>query len=145
MATLFDPEKVSDALRALHAFAMPDAESVQELRADARSLKRLLRDIQAAQQRLLMMERALDAVMVPGHVFDLTNPETVGEVIIYKLERQPKEQLSAIRPFYGSGVYILYYHDGLKAYEAITKTDCPIYVGSAGPESANAASPKLQG
>jgi hypothetical protein len=91
------------------------------------------------------MERVLDAILVPEYVFDLTNPITIGEVIAYKLKQRDKEQLSAIQPFYGSGVYILYYHDSLKAYEAITRTDCPIYVGSAGPRTPNAPNAKLQG
>ncbi len=145
MASPFDPEEVSNVLKALRAFAMPDAATVRQLRANARNLKKFLQDIQATQEHLTQLERALDAILVPGHVFDLTNPRTVGEVIVYMMEREPKEQLSAIQPFYASGVYILYYHDGLRAYEAITRTDCPIYVGSAGPETPNAPTPKLQG
>jgi len=77
--------------------------------------------------------------------YDLTNPDTIGEVIVFKLEQQVKESLTSIKPFYGSGVYIVYYHGSYSSYDAITKTNCPVYVGSAGPETPNAASAKLQG
>ena len=145
MSMPFDPHQLSELMKALRDFTMPDEATLRGLRSNANRMRKLLRELAATQEHLLQLERALDAILVPAHVFDLTNPETIGEVIVYKLEQQPKEQLSAIQPFYGSGVYILYYHDGIAAYEAITKTDCPIYVGSAGPATPNSASPKLQG
>ena len=145
MTTPFDPQQFSEAMKALRGIAMPDEVTLQGLRSNAYRMRKMLQDIAATQEHLVQLERELDAILVPAHVFDLTNPETIGEVIVYKLEQQAKEQLSAIQPFYGSGVYILYYHDGLAAYEAITKTNCPIYVGSAGPETPNSASAKLQG
>lgn len=145
MTTPFDPQQLSEVMKALRGFSMPDGATVQGIRSNAHRMRRMHQEMAATQEHLLQLERALDAILVPAHVFDLTNPETIGEVIVYKLEQQTKEQLSAIQPFYGSGVYILYYHDGIAAYEAITKTNCPIYVGSAGPETPNSASAKLQG
>ena len=145
MTTPFDPQQLSELMKALRDFALPDEATVQGLRANAHRMRKMLGDMAATQEHLLQLERALDAILVPPHVFDLTNPETIGEVIVYKLEQQAKEQLSAIQPFYGSGVYILYYHDGIVAYAAITGTNCPIYVGSAGPETPHSATAKLQG
>jgi hypothetical protein len=145
MTKPFDPASVSEALKTLRALAMPDEASVRGLRSNSRALKKLLGDMHATQDHLLRLERAIDAILVPDHVFDLTKPETVAEVVVYKMEQQGKEPLASIQPFYGSGVYALYYHDGLSAYEAITRSECPIYVGSAGPETSNAPSAKLQG
>jgi len=145
MTTPFDPDEVSQALKTLRAFTVPDEAMVQGLRSNPRALRKLLQDMHATQEHLLQLERGIDAILVPNHVFDLTKPETVGEVIVYKLEQQEKEQLTGIQAFYGSGVYALYYHDELSAYEAIRKSDCPIYVGSAGPETPNAPSAKQQG
>ena len=145
MSTHFDYDGVSQALKALRAYAAPDDSAVRELRARPGDLRELLQDVHATEDYLLKLERAIDAILIPAYVFDLTQPETIGEVIVYKLEQRAKERLSDIKPFYGSGVYALYYHDGLSAYEAITGTDCPIYVGSAGPETPNASSTKLQG
>jgi hypothetical protein len=145
MTRPFDPTGLSEAMKTLRAFGMPDAAGVRGLRTDSRALRKLLGEMLATQEHLLRLERAIDAILVPDHIFDMANPETVGEVIVYKMEQQQKEPLAGIQPFYGSGVYALYYHGNHSAYTAITGTKCPIYVGSAGPETPNAPSAKLQG
>ena len=145
MSIPFDADRITKSLSSLREFQLPDQVTIQGLRSNPRGLKKFLEELHNARDYLSRFEKALDDILIPDHVFDMANPATVGEVVVYKLEQQPKERLTAIRPFYGSGVYALYYHDGLPAYEAITGTDCPIYVGSAGPETPNAASVKQQG
>ena len=82
---------------------------------------------------------------MPEYTFDLSNPVTVGEMIVFKLEQGGKKDLSALSRFYGSGVYVLYYDGPFDAYEAIKGTDCPIYVGSASAKDKIADTPRRQG
>jgi hypothetical protein len=56
----------------------------------------------------------------------------------------PSIPLSQVPPFYGSGIYILYYSGDNTLYEAIGRIDWPIYVGKASPEGARKGATRLQ-
>jgi hypothetical protein len=129
----------------MRVFADPGDAVIQSLRSRSRDLGKIIAEIALARDYLDNLERLLDGVLMPPYVFDLTSPATVGEVIVYKLEQQPKVRLSELQRFYGSGVYIFYYHGSFPAYEAISGTNVPIYVGSKGPKVKNADTPKQQG
>lgn len=138
-------KKLIEALKTIRDFELPDKDTTRSLRTNASQIDEILKELHWGRERIIEIELILDSILVPEHVFHLSDPETVAEVIAYKLEQQQKEPLATIPPFYGSGVYALYYHGGLPAYEAIIDTDYPIYVGSSIPEIANAPTPKTQG
>lgn len=100
--------------------------------------------IQAA-NRFLETANRLDETSRPEFVLDPANPNVVGRVIALALLAQPRIALSAIQPFYGSGVYALYYKGEFSAYTLIVGTDHPIYVGKADPSSPDAMTPEEQG
>ncbi|MGH7136226.1 MAG: Eco29kI family restriction endonuclease [Pirellulales bacterium] len=135
-------EALAERLSAIEEVALPDRSWASEHR---RSCRALLKRLRAANVHMAAVEDRLDEVLLPDSVFDLTNPETIGEVIVYRLEQREKVGLPDIKKFYGSGVYAFYYNGAFPAYLAIKSTDCPIYVGSAGPKTPNAATPRLQG
>ena len=81
----------------------------------------------------------------PPHILDPSDPEVIGKLIADTLLVQPRHKLSSVAKFYGSGVYAIYYAGPFYAYELITGTDKPIYVGKADPASADAISPSAQG
>jgi hypothetical protein len=141
----FDQNEVSAALKALLEFNQPDATTLQALRDNSRALGKFLAEIHAAKSHLESLEQHVDATLTPKYVFNLNDPGTIGEVIVFKLEAEPTIPLEAVKPFYGSGIYALYYHGEFPAYQAISGTPCPIYVGKAGPQTPNASSPKTQG
>jgi hypothetical protein len=60
-------------------------------------------------------------------------------------EKKPLAQITA-QPFWGSGVYAIYYHGKTEAaYKPISATETPIYVGKADPSDAFAESIESQG
>jgi len=100
--------------------------------------------------RLLVerMERLLgeiDPIKQPRSVFDPGDPAIVGGFVSLALIAQPRFPLGGIEPFYGSGVYALYYTGYFPAYEPIMNSETPIYVGKADPRTDHAREPSEQG
>jgi hypothetical protein len=145
MTTPFDQRQFIAALEVIRGFDQPDASALQALRASPRSLAKILREIHGTQTYLDLLQQYLDATLTPPFIFTMNDPETVGEVIVFKLEQEPKTPLVSVPSFYGSGVYAIYYENSFQAYQAISGTNCPIYVGKAGPKVTNAETPKQQG
>lgn len=110
-----------------------------------RQAKKLVKHLRQAATHLERIEQLLDPIELPDEVFTLTDPQTVGEVVVHKLLHRDKVQFTDVHRFYGSGVYALYYEGDLPVYEAISRTECPIYVGSAGPDLPTADTPRDQG
>lgn len=95
--------------------------------------------------RLESTAAGLDPVQDPKVVFDPADPAIVGRLIGETLLEQPRCPLGSIGRFYGSGVYALYFTGTFPAYQPISGTESPIYVGKADPASPNAKSPREQG
>lgn len=87
----------------------------------------------------------LDPVRDPDSSFDPANPDTVGRLVVIALLAQDRVPLAEISPTYGSGVYAIYYIGDHSAYDEISRTETPIYVGKADPDDPSAASPREQG
>lgn len=95
--------------------------------------------------RLGVLLRDLDPVKQPEAVFDPANPALVGRFVAMGLIAQPRKSLSQVEPFYGSGVYAIYYNGDFPAYAPIRQTETPIYVGKADPAKDAARGPVEQG
>jgi Eco29kI restriction endonuclease len=87
----------------------------------------------------------LNPIRQPLAVFDPSDPKVVGRFVALALVSQERMPLAGIEPFYGSGVYALYYKGPFKLYAPISGTETPIYVGQAAPVQANARRPTEQG
>lgn len=87
---------------------------------------------------------ALDPIRQPSSVFDPAHPRTVGLFVSIALLAQKREPLLELSPFYGSGVYAIYYSGGFRAYRPLVQTEHPIYVGKADPAVADAKTPEHQ-
>jgi hypothetical protein len=110
------------------------------------SERRKLRD--AIEQTIAALQRTLsglDPIRQPPHVLDPSDPEVIGKLIADTLLVQPRHNLSEVPKFYGSGVYAIYYTGSFAAYDLITGTDKPIYLGKADPATADAVNPSSQG
>lgn len=94
--------------------------------------------------RLQGVAIGLDPVREPGSVFNPANPSTVGLFVSIALLAQEREPLESVKPFYGSGVYAIYYNGNFPAYAQLVGTEHPIYVGKADPPSAEARTPRQQ-
>ena len=89
----------------------------------------------------------LDPTRHPKSFFDPADPRLFGifaAIALVGVERLPLSCVEADR-FYGSGVYALYYQGGFPLYRPIARTEHPLYVGKADPESAGARTPREQG
>ena len=86
----------------------------------------------------------LDPVRIPSTVFDPADPGLVGKFIGLGLIAQKKVPLGEVEPFYGSGVYALYYDGPFPLYRPLSGTEHPIYVGKADPASNDAKTPQEQ-
>ena len=105
-----------------------------------------LREIEHAIQELGFLARDLDPIKRPEYVFDPRDPAIVGLFVGMALVAQERRALNAVtQPFYGSGVYALYYGGDFKPYAPISKTEHPIYVGKADPREPQATEPRSQG
>jgi len=109
------------------------------------SLNRLRADIRRAIGQLTRLVAELDPVKQPSAVFDPADPKVMGELIARTLLIQPRLPLADLQPFYGSGVYALYYQGDFPAYRRISGQDWPIYVGKADPADSKARSVEEQG
>lgn len=95
--------------------------------------------------RLENLSIAMDPVRLPANVLDPSDPQTMGTLIANTLLAQPRNPLKDVERFYGSGVYALYYCGDFDAYQPISGTETPIYVGKADPAEHGANSVVDQG
>jgi hypothetical protein len=89
----------------------------------------------------------IDPIRQPGAVFNPSNPQTIGRMIaLCMANRAPRPLVElADDPFYGGGVYAIYYHGPHPAYAPITGRPIPIYVGKADPNEVQADSAEDHG
>ena len=126
--------------------------SLRQLRAQAGEAlllsskrKKLETEIKAAIDELAALLAKIDPIAQPTSVFDPSNPKVVGRFVALAMVAQDRHPLAAIPKFYGSGVYAIYYNGTFPAYQTISGTETPIYVGQAAPAVSNARTPTDQG
>lgn len=104
-------------------------------------------ELEAAVRKLGKISELLDPVRQPGHMFDPTDPKVIARIVADTLLLQDREPLAGVgkQPFYGAGVYAIYYSGKFPAYHPISDIDHPIYVGKADPAEIHAASASAQG
>jgi Eco29kI restriction endonuclease len=107
--------------------------------------KKLEAQIKSAIDDLTTLLATLDPIAQPTSIFDPSNPKVVGRFVALALVAQDRHPLSEIPKFYGSGVYAIYYKGKFPAYQPISGTETPIYVGQAAPTMSNARTPLDQG
>lgn len=112
---------------------------------DDRVNKRLRSVFETTAANLHSLAQKLDRVVRPASVFDPSNPGIVGRMIALTLIAQSRTLLTDIGPFYGSGVYAIYYTGKFPVYAPIARTEHPIYVGKADPAHDQAKDPMTQG
>ena len=110
--------------------------------------RRALRDeLEVVVGKLGFISESLDLIRQPKHVFDPTSPKIIGRIVADTLLLQALESLAVVakHPFYGAGVYAIYYRGKFAAYTSISGLDHPIYVGKADPAEMHAATAAAQG
>ncbi len=87
----------------------------------------------------------IDPVAMPTSVFDPSNPKIIGRFTALAMVAQTRHPLEAIRRFYGSGVYAIYYTGCYPLYLPLSGSESPLYVGKAGPATGGARTAREQG
>lgn len=97
--------------------------------------------------QLAVLSASVDSVRRPAAFFDPTDPKTAAAVVALALVAQKRQRLDAVaeHPFYGSGVYSIYYQGPFPPYAAISSSEHPIYVGVATPKDGTARDAVAQG
>jgi hypothetical protein len=112
-------------------------------RTAARNLLR--KALTAEVSRLEQAVSRFDPVLRPSSLFDPSAPATTGRIVALTTIAQQRHALTSLRPFYGAGVYALYYRGPFDAYSPLSGTEQPIYVGKADPKNAEAKDAVSQG
>jgi len=127
-------------------------EDIQNLAGQVRSIeltknarRKFNSEVERATLSLNSLLTELDPIERPHAVFDPGNPRTIAFFIALALTAQKRQPLRELRPFYGSGVYAIYYSGSLPFYAPLARTETPIYVGQAAPANENARTPTEQG
>lgn len=102
-------------------------------------------EIESLSSRLGELAAELDPIRRPGSTFDTSNPQIIGRMIAITLAAQERRRMDSLEPFYGSGVYAIYYQGSFTTYAGIRNTEHPIYVGKADPQTSQARTPISQG
>ncbi|OJJ12965.1 hypothetical protein BKI51_02545 [Alphaproteobacteria bacterium AO1-B] len=97
------------------------------------SRKKVLAAISAMRDNLDRLERDIDPVTLPDAFFDPSEPRLIGHFVALALISQDRRPLGEIKPFYGAGVYAIYYTGADLVYGPISRRETPIYVGKADP------------
>ena len=109
------------------------AESMKHVSFTGPSLRSVQTSILEMQSILEGLARSIDTVRMPGAFFDPTDPRLIGHFVALALLSQPRVPLGEIGKAYGAGVYAVYYTGHYDAYQPISRTETPIYVGKADP------------
>jgi hypothetical protein len=120
------------------------AESIN-LPSNVQAQRRLEAGLREIAARIDGVIQQLHPIRQPNAVFDPSNPKIIGRFIALAMVSQERVPLANIDKFYGSGVYAIYYRGRHPLYNALSKSETPIYVGQASPNSANARTPTEQG
>jgi hypothetical protein len=134
---------VLEALQSL-LIAIPN-ESRLDPGATPHQLRKLRRRIREVIQRLEHLLQEADPVKLPAFLFDPGDAVVVGELIAKTLLLQPRQKLTSLEDFYGSGVYAIYYNGPFDTYQPLIGHETPVYVGKADPENPNAINATEQG
>jgi hypothetical protein len=110
-----------------------------------RALTKLSEKLGIAAEVILKVAHQLDPIRRPQAVFDPSNPGIVGRMIALTLTAQERVPLTDLKPFYGSGIYAIYYNGDFEPYRPLVRTEHPIYVGKADPANPKAGDPVEQG
>jgi hypothetical protein len=108
------------------------------------ALGKLISRVDRLRLRLERFAREIDPT-THHDVYDPSHPEAAADLIARKVLEQTPRNLAELTPFWGAGVYALYYSGLHPAYSSISGREIPIYVGKADPTISHAVTAKQQG
>jgi hypothetical protein len=116
-----------------------------QLELTPRKMAKFNREILRAANDLNGLLTSLDPIEDPGSVLDPGNPRTIGFFVGLAMAAQPRRPLDKLRPFYGAGIYAVYYTGDFELYKPISRTETPVYIGMAVQGSRSSSRPLSQG
>ncbi len=115
---------------------------------DEKTAKTLVRETGSLIEVLQGFREIISPVHFGSIGITLGRSDSIAKFFAFSFTNQEKQPLSGLvaAPFYGSGVYSIYYHGKAeKAYTPLSGTETPIYVGKADPKNPQAETTEQQG
>ena len=120
----------------------------EDAKPESDTIRRFVNDSGLLLAELRELREAVSPVHFGAIGITLGRSDGIAKFFAFSLVNQPKRPLNELAgaPFYGSGVYAIYYNGTAeKAYERLSGTETPIYVGKSTPKNANAETVEDQG
>lgn len=144
MSSLPDLLKQIQRLRkSLDAFKQPTTDSQSD-----RAVKRFVSESGLLIKDLHHVREQASPVRFGAISITLGRSDSIAKFFAFSFTNQEKRALDGLAdsPFYGAGVYAIYYHGKTeKAYLPLSRTETPIYVGKADPKNPQAETVEEQG
>ncbi len=137
-------KQVTSLRRTLAAYAASPEDAGRE----SDTIRKFVNDSGQLLSELRELREAVSPVHFGAIGITLGRSDGIAKFFAFSLVNQPKRPLNELAgaPFYGSGVYAIYYNGTAeKAYERLSGTETPIYVGKSTPKNANAETVEDQG
>lgn len=115
---------------------------------DGRMVNRLVHESGRLIEELHQVRERISPIHFGSIGITLGRSDSIAKFFAFSFTNQDKRPLDKLidSPFYGSGVYALYYHgNSEKSYLPLSKTETPIYVGKADPKNPQAETVEAQG
>lgn len=112
------------------------------------AISQFVGDAAELQSELQRVRELVSPVRFGSIGITLGRSDSIAKFFAFSFVNVPKCSLAELdgAPFFGSGVYAIYYHGKAEAcYQPLSGTETPIYVGKANPKSAYAETVEAQG
>ncbi|TLX16053.1 Eco29kI family restriction endonuclease [Rhizobium sp. MHM7A] len=123
-----------DTLEEIVNLVRVTASSMRSPTLTVKQMARYVSEIRKYAKQLDEAANVLDLVAQPKQIIDPNDPKFQAVVLALRFIQEERHPLSDLTPFYGSGVYALYYTGPLLPYAPIAGSETPIYVGKADPD-----------
>lgn len=116
--------------------------------ADDRTVKKFVSESGLLIDELQRIRESVSPIYFGAIGITLGRSDSIAKFFAFSFTNQDKRPLDELAdsPFYGSGVYAIYYHGNSEAsYLPLSGTETPIYVGKADPKNPQAETVEAQG
>ncbi len=132
----------------LHQALVHDKPQLSEQKSESRAARDFVRWSGRLMVELQAVREAVSPIRLGRIGVTLGRSDSIAKFFAFSFLSQNKLRLSELdeEPFYGSGVYAIYYHGAAEeVYRPISETETPIYVGKADPVDNDAETVEAQG
>lgn len=144
------PSSLADILQKIREtrHAIEQLAPVRPAQIDDRQIRHFVTESGQLLKELKNLREQISPIRFGSIGITLGRSDSIAKFFAFSFSNQEKRELHELSdsPFYGSGVYAIYYHgQNEAAYLPLSKTETPIYVGKANPQDPQAETVEEQG